>query len=177
MIYVSDADGSLSPSTLLSQGPATLLASDNDQLLTFVDANNCTNIRAGCYHYCRNTCFRSVRYSYEGIGQENLTLSVCKRDDAAVCTTFSGGRRGDRGPHAYIAHLPVGNTYVTTLLDSSGAEVTTGTLNEYYEDSSCPSDAVFNILYEGQILVANKVTSDVVLEDSQDTSYDNDDAV
>jgi hypothetical protein len=173
MIYVSDADGSLSPSTMLSQGPATLLASDNDQLLTFVDTTNCTYVEAGCYHYCQNTCFRSVRYSYEGVGQENVTLKVCKRDDPTSCTTFPGGRRGDRGAHAYIAHLPVGNTYISTLMDSSGAEITSGTLNESYEPSSCSAAASFNIFFEGSIIVANKVSS-VVLEDSQYMLYDDD---
>jgi hypothetical protein len=171
MIYVSDSDGSLGPGTVLSQGPSTLLASDNDKLLAFVNVTNCAYINAGCYHYCQNTCFRSVRYSYEGIGQENLTLRVCRRDDPALCTTFRGGRRGDRGAHSYIAHLPVGDTYAAILLDSSGAEITSGTLNESYEPSSCLA-AVFDIFYEGTIVMASKVSSDV-FEDPQDALYGN----
>ena len=172
MIYVSDSDGSLGPSTMLRQGPATLVASENDNLLTFVDSTNCTYVSAGCYHYCRNTCFQSVRYSYEGTGQENLALKVCNRDYPTLCTTFPGGRRGDRGAHAYIAHLPVGNTYTSTLLDSFGQEVTSGTLNESYEASSCPAAAAFNIFYDGPIIMENK--GHAVLEDSQNTLYDDD---
>ena len=174
MIYVSDSDGSLGPSTMLRQAPSTLLASDSDKLLAFVNVTNCVYVRAGCYNYCKNTCFRSVRYSYEGVGQENLTLQVCKRDDPTLCTTFPGGRRGDRGAHAYIAHLPVGGTYVANLLDSSGAEITSGTLNESYEPSSCPAAAVFNIFYQGSTVVANKV-GNAVIEDAQYSSYRNDD--
>lgn len=176
MLYVSDSDGSLGPGTMLSQGPSTLLASDSDQLLAFVNVTQCAYVSAGCYHYCQNTCFRSVRYSYEGIGQENLTLRVCKRDEPTLCATFPGGRRGDRGEHAYIAHLPVGDTYAANLLDSSGAEITSGNLKESYEPSSCPAAAVFDISYEGTILVANKVSS-AVFEDTHDALYSNDDAM
>lgn len=176
MIYVSDEDGSLSPATMLSEGPATLLASDSDQLLRFVNTTSCTYIATGCYHYCRSTCFRSVRYSYEGIDQENWSLRVCKSNEPTVCINFPGGRRGDNGGHAYIAHLPVGNTYVATLLNGAGTEVINGTLKESYEPSaSCPAGAEFSVVYEGSIVIENTASS-AVLEESQNT-YGNDDAM
>ncbi len=179
MIYVSDEDGSLSPGTMLSEGPATLLASDSDQLLRFVNTTSCTYIATGCYHYCRSTCFRSVRYSYVGMDQENWSLRVCKKlihNEPTVCINFPGGRRGDNGGHAYIAHLPVGNTYVATLLDGAGTEVTEGTLKESYEPSAfCSVGAVFSVVYEGSIVIEN-IASSAVLEESQYT-YGNDDAM
>jgi hypothetical protein len=174
MIYATDQDGSLSPSTMLSQGPSALLASDDAQLLTFLNGTSCVYISNGCYNYCQNTCFRSIRYSYEGLGQEALTLRVCKRDDPNLCATFSGGRRGDSGAHSYIAHLPVGNVYEAILLDKVGLEVDSGLLTETYEASSCPASP-FSIYYVGSLIVSNKESS-AVLEDTEDTSiYKNDD--
>jgi hypothetical protein len=165
-IYLIDLDGSLSPSTLLAdrESPASLLASDNDTLLTFVDKSKCTYIPTGCYNYCQNTCFRSVRYSFEGPGQENLSLKICKRDEPTLCSTFRGGRRGDEGPHDYIAHLPVGNVYDGSFLYSSGEVVTSGKLIESYEPSLCPGE-VFNVTLVVPILNSIKV-SDAVIQDS-----------
>lgn len=159
MIYVIDLDGSLGPSTVASKGPSTLLASDDSSLLTFVNTSKCTYVAGGCYNYCQDTCFRSVRYSFEGSGQESLTLKVCKIDNTSLCSNFTGGRRYSRSgsdysryePHVYIAHLPVGFSYSAIFLDSSGLDVTAGTLYESDEDGTACSDAVFSITYVGSL--------------------------
>ena len=45
MVYVVDIDGSLRPSSVSTRGPSTLLASDDRQLLKFVDTAKCVKKR------------------------------------------------------------------------------------------------------------------------------------
>ena len=132
-------------------------------ILQLVDKN------APSYSYCRNTCFRSVRYLFEGPTQESLILKVCKKDSPTLCNSFQGGRRGDSGPHSYIAHLPVGSAYDAILLDNTGREVASGTLVESYEPSSC--EGLFNISYIGALQLASTGSSSAMFDSNDSSSY------
>jgi hypothetical protein len=116
----------------------------------------CTYVDSGCYNYCQDTCFRSVRYSYEGPGQANLMLKVCKIGESSQCSSFPGGRRGRVGAHEYIAHLPVGFSYNAILLDSAGHNIESGSLVESYEDSSACPEGTFNVEYIGPLPMTPK---------------------
>jgi hypothetical protein len=178
MIYVVDLDGSLGPSNILTSGPSTLLASDDQQLLEFVDVTKCTYVDSGCYNYCQDTCFRSVRYSYTGPEQANLMLKVCREDDPSQCSSFPGGRRGNAGAHAYVAHLPVGISYNTVLVHSIiGDEIKSGSLVESYEDASACPEGIFNITYIGTWPTPTNVAASALpdYEYSLEMSSSNDD--
>lgn len=139
MAYIVDVDGNLRPKSVSTTGPSTLLASDGGQLLKFVDTTKCTDVAVGCYSYCQETCFRSVRYTVTGAGQENYRLKVCLQGDNSQCTLFTGGRRGNDGPHVYAAHLPVGKSYDAVFVDSTNSVITPDTLEAQYEESFCPT--------------------------------------
>lgn len=172
MVYLIDLDGSLSPSTVTPTGPSTLLANDDSSLFTFLNMSKCAFVESGCYNYCQDTCFRSFRYIFDGPGQGNLTLKVCKIDDASLCSYFSGGRRSSRdGPYAYIAHLPVGFSYGAILLDDAGLEVTSGTLYESYEEGFACSGGIFSINYVG--LLIPTLATDTSMLDSRADYYEN----
>jgi hypothetical protein len=171
MIYLIDLDGSLSPPGVTPTGPSTLLANDDSSLLTFVNTSKCSFVESGCYSYCQDTCFRSFRYLFDGPGQGNLMVKVCKIDDSALCSYFTGGRRSSRdGPYAYIAHLPVGFSYSAILVDGSGLEVTNGTLYESYEHGFACPDGVFSINYIGSLIPT--LVSDTSLLDSMGEDND-----
>jgi hypothetical protein len=151
MLYIVDLDGTLRPSAVTTPAPSTLVASDNGELLKFVDTSKCTNVTAGCYQYCSGSCFRSVRYSVAGTGQESYQLKVCLRNDYSRCSLFPGGRRETSGPHTFIAHLPVGNVYDAVFLDGLGQEVIPTTVTSEYEESLCAVEAVFDVALYGNL--------------------------
>lgn len=145
MLYIVDLDGTLRPSAVTTPAPSTLVASDNGELLKFVDTSKCTNVTAGCYQYCSGSCFRSVRYNVIGIGQESYQLKVCLRNDYSRCSLFSGGRRGTSGPNTFIAHLPVGSVYDAVFLDGFGQEIAPTVESSAYEESFCGVNDAFDV--------------------------------
>jgi hypothetical protein len=146
MVYVIDLDGSMNPRpTEKAQGPSTLVATDDGRLLKLVDTTKCQVVGEGCYSYCANTCFRSIRYNVIGPGQTNYLLKVCLKGDKSRCTTFPGGRRGDGGSSTFIAHLPTGNSYDAVFLDVNGKEITPDSAIDSEEESFCPVGSIFDI--------------------------------
>jgi hypothetical protein len=145
MVYINDSDGTMSPDSVITQTPSSLLASDNNVLSKFLDPSKCTDVPKGCYQYCTDTCFRSVRYSVTGPGQENYLLQVCQKNDHSKCSLFSGGRRGTGGSHAYIAHLPVGLEYDAVFINALGQEITPTTIVAQYETTSCSMASTFDV--------------------------------
>jgi hypothetical protein len=144
MMYFIDLDGSLRPSTVTTQGPSTLLANNNRQLINFVDRSKCTDVTIGCYSYCANTCFRSMRYEPIIVGKTNPMLKVCRRDNRSICSLFPGGQRGDE-PIAFLAHLPVGNMYDAVFVDGQGIEFAATSVLEEVEPSLCPIGGIFDV--------------------------------
>jgi hypothetical protein len=158
MVYIIDLDGTLRPKNVSTQGPSTLVASDNRELLAFANITKCTDVIKGCYQYCAETCFRSMRYSVTGNGQESYQLKVCRRDDRSKCALFGGGRRGTVGPHTYIAHLPAGFQYDAVFLDGSGQQITATTVLGEFEPTFCPTGAVFDVTLFGSLPATSPIT-------------------
>jgi hypothetical protein len=144
MMFLIDLDGSLKPSTISTSGPSTLLASDGGQLSAFVNPGKCVNIAVGCYTYCADVCFRSMRYEVNAINAVNPTLKVCRRDNRSICTNFPGGRRGTE-PLTFMAHVPVGFLYDAVFVDGNGVELTVPNVSQEVEPSLCPSGGVFGV--------------------------------
>ena len=143
-MYFLDLDGSLRPSEVSTPGPATLLASASGQLTTFVNPSKCTNVALGCYSYCADVCFRSMRYEVNIVNKVNPMLKVCRRDNRSICTQFQGGQRGDE-TLAFIAHLPVGSLYDAVFVDGNGVEFAVSNANEIVEPYLCPSGGTFGV--------------------------------
>jgi hypothetical protein len=144
LVYLIDLDGSFRPNPSIAPSVSTLVASDNGMGLTFVDRSKCIDNTIGCYSYCRDTCFRSMRYYVEGPGQETYKVKVCSRTNRSKCSSFKGGRRGNIGPHEFTAHLPDGQSYDATFVDSQGIPVTPTTVTEVVEKTFCTS-SVFEV--------------------------------
>jgi hypothetical protein len=137
MLYLIDIDGSFRPDQSLAPTVSSLVASDNHMHLTFLDGTKCVDNLVGCYSYCRDTCFRSMRYYVEGPGQSSYKLKVCSRNSPSKCSLFKGGRRGNSGPHEFTAHLPDGQSYDAVFIDSQGNEITPSTITEVVEKTFC----------------------------------------
>jgi hypothetical protein len=136
-LYFIDLDGSFRPNTSITASVSTLIASDNKAHTRFLDGVTCIDNAAGCYSYCPNVCFRSVRYVVTGPGQASYKLKVCRADDSSRCSLFKGGRRGTSGPHEFTAHLPPGK-YTAVFLDSTGQVITPTTVVGSLEHTYCP---------------------------------------
>lgn len=114
---------------------------------TFANHTKCTAVAAGCYSYCRDTCFRSVRYEVDAAASAGLTLKVCRLGHGKTCAYFAGGLRVNENvnavadPRTFIAHLPllVGYTYKAIFVDSSDQRVQITPLLSQYEESFCPA--------------------------------------
>ena len=140
-IYLLDLDGSLGPSGTPATSVATLV-SNQDLMLQFVDIQKCIVNYFGCFQYCKDTCFRSVRYEVDPSSQVQL-LNVCKRDDPPNCLMVSGYHRTDgvawSGQNrAFIAHLPVGS-YDASFVDRGGNVTRPPFISEYVPDQLCSS--------------------------------------
>ena len=99
-IYLIDRDGGLRPSSSVSTaGPATLV-SNGSQIQKFVNRTKCTNVEAGCYSYCSDTCFRSVRYEVAASESQNIMLKVCRTFHGATCSLFAGSLRANSSTNA-----------------------------------------------------------------------------
>lgn len=144
LLYIIDLDGSFRPNQAIAPTVSTAVASDNQMHLAFVDPSKCVANTAGCYSYCHDTCFRSMRYEVEGPGQELYKLKVCSRSNHSRCTLFKGGRRGTTGPHQFTAHLPAGQLYDAVFLDGNGKEITPTRVQESVELTFCAA-GVFDV--------------------------------
>jgi hypothetical protein len=136
-LYFIDLDGSFRPNTSISPSISTLVASDNKEHTRFLDGVTCVDNAAGCYSYCPNVCFRSVRYVVTGPGQASYKLKVCRANDSSRCSLFKGGRRETSGPHEFTAHLPPG-TYTAVFLNAQGQVITPTTVVGSLEHTYCP---------------------------------------
>jgi len=150
-LYLIDLDGSFRPNRASTAAISTLVASDNKEHLKFLDASKCSDNTAGCYSYCHNTCFRSMRYYVEGADQANYKLKVCSRNDHSRCTLFKGGRRGTTGPHEFTAHLPSGSLYDAVFLDRTGKEIIPTKVTEVVELTFCPA-GTFEVTLFGKLI-------------------------
>ena len=145
LLYVIDLDGTFRPNPAIAPSVSSLVASDNQMHLAFLDSSRCAVNTVGCYSYCHDTCFRSMRYYVEGPGQESYKLKVCSRSDHSRCSLFKGGRRGDEGPHEFTAHLPSGQLYDAVFLDVGGNEIAPSTVDEVVEKTFC-TNGMFEVL-------------------------------
>jgi hypothetical protein len=145
MVYINDSDGSMRPSTVTTVAPSSLLASDNQVLSAFLDRSKCTDVPSGCYQYCTNTCYRSMRYSATGTNSATDKLKVCQRDDHSKCVLYKGGTRGGGTTNDFIAHLPIGLEYDAVFLGASGNEITPTKVVGVYEPTFCSLDARFAV--------------------------------
>jgi hypothetical protein len=150
-LYLIDLDGTLRPSSLVNtpRGASTLLANDNRQLDRFVSptAAKCQSVPAGCYQYCPDTCFRSMRYEAYINKPTNPKLKVCLRGNNSLCSLFPAGRRTTTDPWTFTAHLPEGQLYDAVFVDgSNGTEFSAPAVLQEVEPSLCPpGNSTFNV--------------------------------
>jgi hypothetical protein len=160
LLYLIDLDGSFRPNPSITPSVSTLVASDNRMHMTFVDATKCIDNTFGCYSYCQDTCFRSMRYYAKGSGQESYKVKVCSRNDHSRCSFFKGGRRDDTGPHEFTAHLPAGQLYDAVFVDANGQEIIPTTVSEVVEKTFCTSGD-FEVTLYGKLLPTPPVSRPV----------------
>jgi len=72
-----DLGGSLSPSGAIQPIKVSTIMSNSPEMTRFVDLSKCTINENGCFTYCRDTCFRSVRYETLGTEMDGYTLKAC----------------------------------------------------------------------------------------------------
>lgn len=152
MLYVNDLNGNFRPSTMTttSTGPATLIASDNNELLKFVDQRKCVYVSTGCYWYCRDTCFRSLRVDVVGPGQDNYKLKVCVQNvTPEKCTYYRAGRRSGT-ESTIMAHLPVTLRYTAVVVDSTLKVIVPTLQDPYFEENKCGT-STFAVSLVGQV--------------------------
>lgn len=140
-IYLLDLDGSFGPSGIPATSVATLV-SNQELMLHFVDRQKCIANDVGCFQYCKDTCFRSLRYEVDPSYPIQL-LHVCKSDDPLNCVMVSGYHRTDGvdwlgRSRAFTAHLPVGN-YNASFVDGSGNVMWPPFIFDYVPDNFCSS--------------------------------------
>ena len=153
LLYLIDLDGTLRPNTVVAPTVSTLVASDNQMHLKFVDPVKCVANTVGCYSYCHDTCFRSMRYYVEGPGQADYKLKVCSRSDHSRCSLFKGGRRGDAGSHEFTAHLPAGQLYDAVFLNGLGNEITPTRVEASVEKTFCTT-GIFDVKLYSRLAAA-----------------------
>lgn len=138
-VYIVDQDGSLAPSSSQPSGASTLV-SNRQTMLAFVDASKCILFSEGCFQYCEDICFQSVRYEVDPSGTENYQLKVCERGNPTNCIFMSGslrddGRYSDK-PRNFLAHLPPGE-YDAVFLDGNGDETWPSYVRQQEEEKLC----------------------------------------
>ena len=139
-VHWMDLDGSFSPPNAVRPTGVSTILSNGPDILRFVDSAKCTTNTIGCYSYCRDTCFRSVRYEIRGTAMDGYVLKACRKNDSQNCSIFHGARRGPTDPRSFLAHLPVGNSYNLVFLNQSGQEVLpTSELKEIPVANLCPT--------------------------------------
>lgn len=137
MLYINDLKSSLRPASMnvASTVSSTLIASDNNELLKFVQPSKCVSVPEGCYSYCRDTCFRTVRVKMPA--QSSWKLKLCAQGvTPAACVLYKLGRRGG-GDYTAMVHAPVGQSYSASIVDSAGKTVVPTSQQVYYEENHC----------------------------------------
>jgi hypothetical protein len=154
MMYINDLTANFRPSTVtaVSSGSATLLASDNNELLKFLDQRKCVSVPTGCYSYCRDTCFRTLRVSVTGANAPNYKLKVCVRNSSPEnCILYRGGARAGN-TYTIMAHVPVGLLYNAVVIDgTTGKTIVPTTQEAYYEENFCGTTSRFDVALIGQV--------------------------
>ena len=156
-VHYFDLDGSLSPPNAVKPTGASTLLSNGPDVLRFVDPSKCTINNKGCYSYCRDTCFRSVRYETQGFAMDGYVLKACRKGDSSNCSIFQGSRRSGADPRSFLAHLPVGNSYNLVFLNKSGREVLPRSEFQEVEVANlCPDDGgVFAVELVAKLPLSN----------------------
>ena len=151
MVHFVDLDGSLRPPGVSPTGASTLIGT-SAEIHRFVDPAKCTPIDSGCYSYCADTCFRSVRYETSGTLMNGFVMKACKADDSSNCSTFQASRRGPTDPRSFVAHLPVGGNYNFHFLTGLGVKVDPPPGGEFrYDFNVCPPESgYFSVTYDGK---------------------------
>ena len=150
--FFSDLDGSLRPAKFATHNfKYGTLVSNVPQMMHFVYQWKCTEISESCYSYCKNTCFRGIRFDVNPAGTKDYHLQVCAIDNDDKCTEFPGYLRG-RDPTSssrtrkFNAYLPKGK-YTAKFIDHQGRVVWPSFVEEFYQkDNLCP-----NSLNEGDV--------------------------
>jgi hypothetical protein len=158
-IYLIDSDGGLRPSSVPKTNRRATLVSNGLQIQKFVNRTLCTAVPLGCYTYCRDTCFRSVRYELDPSNTDKIMLQVCRVGHGATCSLFAGSLRINNNenttpePRTFIAHLPilVGYTYKATFIDNQGRRVMPTVIRAQYEESLCPDSSNFAVYLDGKL--------------------------
>ena len=138
MLYINDLNANFRPSTMsvASTSSATLVASDNNELLKFVVPSKCVYVAEGCYSYCRDTCFRTIRFEFEGLSSWKLKL--CSQGSSPlVCVLYKAGRRSGSDEYTIMAHAPVGLSYSASIVDKDGKSVVPKFQKIFYEENNC----------------------------------------
>ena len=149
MIYLNDLNANFRPTTMsATSSAATLIASDNNELLKFVSPSKCVNVAEGCYSYCRDTCFRTIRVQL--IGQSSWKLKLCTQGSSpSLCVLYKAGRRGS-GDFTIMAHAPVGLSYSASIVDVNGKAVVPTSQKIFYEENHCGSSS-FQVSLAGYV--------------------------
>jgi hypothetical protein len=143
-VYLVDKDGDFAPSGV-SPASASSLLSIGPNIQKFVDPSKCSTVDSGCYTYCRDTCFQSIRYEMEGPTTANFAMKVCDVSKPSKCALFFGSRRengnanANKDPRTFIAHVPAGGTYQAVFLTNTGAVYKPKILQITNEESLCPN--------------------------------------
>jgi hypothetical protein len=153
MLYINDLNGNFRPSNMnvVSTAPAALIASDNNELVKFVNPSKCVSVPTGCYMYCRDTCFRTLRIEIQGPQQATWKLRVCVENiTPSKCVFYKAGRRGGAA-HTIMAHLPVGLLYDAVVVDKNGRPVVPTFQEAFFEENHCGTTFQFDIKLNGQV--------------------------
>lgn len=154
MLYVNDLNGNFHPTNNGNGVPGTLVANDNNQLLKFViPTSKCTSVPSGCYSYCRDTCFRTLRINVDDYTQTGYKLKVCIRGvTPQVCTTFNGGRRDGQTTYTMMAHMPMGQLYDAMIVNENGnLIIPTQSYTVNFEDNQCGTSKQFGLTLAGYV--------------------------
>lgn len=149
-VYLVDLDGSLS-TTIDPLSTSGSIVSNHHQMTTFVDQDRCTLVEEGCYMYCSNTCFNSIRYSIEQAGTENVKLKVCLKNDPVRCIEVLNSKRHDKGnpygdfPRPYLVHVPPGS-YNAVFLDGFGNETLPSYVIQEEDATFCSETVDLNLI-------------------------------
>lgn len=140
-IYFVDRDGSFSGPLRDPKTGISVVVSDRPDMLQFVDPGKCTPNTRRCYTYCKNTCFRTVRFETDPSVAKFYRLKVCLDNDTNKCLLISGVRETQDDawslmPQVFVAHLPVGR-YKATFVDGDETAVWPNFARQLAEDNLC----------------------------------------
>lgn len=149
MLYINDMNADFRPASMnFALGTsATLIASDNNELLKFVNPSKCVLVPEGCYSYCRDTCFRTLRF--EILGLASWKVKLCLQGSApSLCVLYKAGRRGG-AEYTIMVHAPVGQSYSATIVDKEGKTVVPKLQKVFFEENYCGATR-FQVSVAGQ---------------------------